>query len=49
LETKTTRQTMAYLSINDAALSMGKRYTIITNKNAKGKKGSIAAVYLELK
>ncbi|WP_344716119.1 ISAon1 family transposase [Winogradskyella damuponensis] len=34
-----------YLSIDETALSKGELYTIITNKNAKGKKGSIVAVF----
>jgi transposase len=33
-----------YLSIDETALSKGELYTIITNKNAKGKKGSIVAI-----
>ena len=38
-----------YLSIDETALSKGELYTIITNKNAKGKKGSIVAISLALK
>ena len=34
----------AYLSIDEVALSKGELYTIITNKTAKGKKGSIIAI-----
>lgn len=34
-----------YLSIDETALSKGELYTIITNKNAKGKKGSIVAIF----
>ena len=33
-----------YLSIDETALSKGERYTIITNKKAKGKKGTIVAI-----
>lgn len=33
-----------YLSIDETALSQGELYTIITNKEAKGKKGSIVAM-----
>ena len=33
-----------YLSIDETALSKGELYTIITNKKAKGKKGSIVAI-----
>lgn len=35
----------AYLSIDETALSKGELYTIITNKNAKGRKGSIVAIF----
>ena len=35
----------AYLSIDETALSKGELYTIITNKRAKGKKGSIVAIF----
>lgn len=35
----------AYLSIDETALSKGELYTIITNKKAKGKKGSIVAIF----
>jgi transposase len=34
-----------YLSIDETALSRGELYTIITNKSAKGKKGSIVAIF----
>ena len=34
----------SYLSIDEVALSKGELYTIITNKRAKGKKGSIVAI-----
>lgn len=34
-----------YLSIDETALSKGELYTIITNKKAKGKKGSIVAIF----
>ncbi len=34
----------SYLSIDEVALSKGELYTIITNKKAKGKKGSIVAI-----
>ena len=34
-----------YLSIDETALSKGELYTIITNKKAKGKKGSIVGVF----
>lgn len=34
-----------YLSIDETALSKGETYTIITNKKAKGKKGSIVAIF----
>jgi len=34
----------AYLSIDEVALSKGELYTIITNKQAKGRKGSILAI-----
>jgi len=33
-----------YLSIDETALSNGELYTIITNKSAKGRKGSIVAI-----
>ena len=33
-----------YLSIDETALSKGELYTIITNKDAKGKKGAIVAI-----
>jgi len=33
-----------YLSIDETSLSHGELYTILTNKKAKGKKGSIVAV-----
>ncbi len=32
------------LSIDEVALSKGELYTIVTNKKAKGKKGSIVAI-----
>ncbi|WNH11025.1 ISL3 family transposase [Thalassobellus suaedae] len=35
----------SYLSIDETALSKGELYTIITNKKAKGKKGSIVAIF----
>ena len=34
-----------YLSIDETALSKGELYTIITNKKAKGRKGSIVAIF----
>ena len=34
----------AYLSIDEVALSKGELYTIVTNKQARGKKGSIIAI-----
>ena len=34
-----------YLSIDETALSKGELYTIITNKEAKGKKGSIVGIF----
>lgn len=34
-----------YLSIDETALSKGELYTIITNKRAKGRKGSIVAIF----
>ena len=34
-----------YLSIDETALSKGELYTIITNKEAKGKKSSIVAIF----
>jgi len=34
-----------YLAIDETALSKGELYTIITNKKAKGKKGSIVAIF----
>nr|WP_317045601.1 MULTISPECIES: transposase [Arenibacter] len=34
-----------YLSIDETALSKGELYTIITNKKAKGKKGSIVSIF----
>jgi transposase len=33
-----------YLSIDEVNLSMGELYTVLTNKDAKGKKGSIVAI-----
>jgi transposase len=33
-----------YLSIDEVALSQGELYTFVTNKNGKGKKGSLVAV-----
>lgn len=33
-----------YLSIDETSLSQGELFTIITNKEAKGKKGSIVAI-----
>ena len=35
----------SYLSIDETALSKGELYTIITNKKAKGKKGTIVGVF----
>ena len=32
------------MSIDETSLSLGELYTILTNKNAKGKKGSIVAI-----
>ena len=34
----------AYLSIDEVALSKGELYTIVTNKKANGKKGSLVAI-----
>jgi transposase len=34
----------AYLSIDETALSQGELYTVITNKEAKGKKGALVAM-----
>ena len=34
-----------YISIDETALSKGELYTIITNKKAKGKKGSIVGIF----
>ncbi|NVO58732.1 DDE transposase, partial [Rhodobacteraceae bacterium B1Z28] len=34
-----------HLSIDETALSKGELYTIITNKKAKGKSGSIVAIF----
>lgn len=34
-----------YLSIDETALSKGELYTIVTNKKAKGKKGSIVGIF----
>ena len=33
-----------HLSIDEVALSQGELYTIVTNKKAKGKKGSLVAI-----
>jgi len=33
-----------YLSIDEVNLSMGELYTVVTNKEAKGKKGAIVAI-----
>jgi transposase len=33
-----------YLSIDEVNLSMGELYTVITNKETKGKKGAIVAI-----
>ena len=33
-----------HLSIDETSVSQGELYTIVTNKNAKGKKGSIVAM-----
>jgi hypothetical protein len=33
-----------YLSLDETALSNGKLYTILTNKNTQGKKGAIVAI-----
>jgi len=33
-----------YLSIDETSVSLGELYTIVTNKNKKGKKGSIVAI-----
>ncbi|MCL7765534.1 DDE transposase, partial [Polaribacter sp. Z014] len=33
-----------YLSLDETSLSNGELYTILTNKNANGKKGSIVAI-----
>jgi len=34
----------SHLSIDEVALSQGELYTVLTNKSAKGKKGSIVAI-----
>lgn len=34
----------SHLSIDEIALSQGELYTIVTNKKAKGKKGSLVAI-----
>jgi len=34
----------AYLSIDETSLSQGELYTVITNKDAKGRKGSLVAI-----
>ncbi len=34
-----------YLSIDETALSRGELYTIITNKQAKGKKGALVGIF----
>ena len=33
-----------FLSIDEVNLSMGELYTVVTNKDAKGKKGAIVAI-----
>ena len=33
-----------YLSIDEVNLSMGELYTVVTNKEAKGKKGAIVGI-----
>ena len=33
-----------HLSIDEVALSQGELYTIVTNKQSKGKKGSLVAI-----
>jgi len=33
-----------YLSIDETSLSQGELYTVITNKEAKGKKGTLVAM-----
>lgn len=38
-----------YLSIDETALSKGELYTIITNKRAKAKKGSLVATFCRTK
>ena len=34
----------SYLSIDETSLSHGELYTVLTNKSAKGKKGTIVAI-----
>ena len=34
-----------FLSIDETALSQGELYTIITNKEAKGKKGALVGIF----
>ena len=34
----------AYLSLDETSLSQGELYTVLTNKNAKGKKGALVAI-----
>ena len=38
-----------YLSLDETALSNGELYTLLTNKNAQGKKGSIVAMIKGIK
>ena len=38
------KNTGKYLSLDETSLSNGELYTILTNKNAHGKKGSIIAI-----
>jgi hypothetical protein len=38
-----------HLSIDETTFSQGELYTIVTNKEAKGKKGSLVAMVREIK
>jgi len=44
MEIKTSRKRVFNLSIDETAFTNGDLYTILTNKDAKGKKGSIVAI-----
>ena len=37
-----------YLSIDETSLSQGELYTIVTNKQAKGRKGALVAILKEI-